>query len=545
MSEFVDRLFAADARLVERGFPPVSPWWRDQIARFLGSGRRRWVIRAGRRSGKSTTLARLAVSWAIWGNWTVAKGDTPFCSIVSVNKDEASSRLRTIAQLLKALGVPFEQRGDEIETVRGVVFKVFAATTSATVGFTSIMVLGDEVSRWENRDHSANPAAQVIASLAPTMASVAGAFMVLSSSPWTDVDYHAQQFALGETEHQLTSFGETWTCNPTLTEADTHALEPDERVWSREYAAVPSTDLVVPNWWTTPAIELSFTDDPFPPINFEITYYIAADLAVSETSGDCLGSAVVSCVRPPVDVSTGERPRGRLLRVHEAHAWRPDRSPREMARRLKSEVCDKYGVARVYADQFHGRSWAELAKDVGLNVQIHNWSGGENEGSKSDLYKRLRTLMLEGCVKIPRIPADLISEFKATRSVLLPSGGERIEVPRSAGQGHGDRVSAIVLAASKALQIAPQLADPSPWEQIERERNRQKAIAIFGAAPGLMNERELQQYELSEMLADLKHATERAAMPKIWRGMPTPAAGPAEINQWMRDNALPQRNQPF
>ena len=58
--------------------------------------------------------------------------------------------------------------------------------------------------------------------------------------------------------------------------------------------------------------------------------------------------------------------------------------------------------------------------------------------------------MLEATFRIPNEPA-LIKEFRSVRGVLSASGNERIEVPRT-GLGHGDRVSAICLAGSIALQ---------------------------------------------------------------------------------------------
>ena len=104
---FLVRFWRMDAQLARAGFPAISPWWRTQIERFiraLAGGRvstaasrlRRWVVRAGRRSGKSTTLARLAVAWAWFGPWSVPRGDIAVVAFVSVSKDEAAARLRTI-----------------------------------------------------------------------------------------------------------------------------------------------------------------------------------------------------------------------------------------------------------------------------------------------------------------------------------------------------------------------------------------------------------------------------------------------------------------
>lgn len=229
-----------DAQLVAHGFPATTPWWRAQIERFMRSRCRRWVIRAGRRAGKSSTLCRLAVAWALVAPWFVPPGDVAVIAFVSVDNKEASARLGTIHDILTALGVRFDERGDEIELRdRRLVFRVVTCSIRGTVGFTSVAVFGDEMARWESRDTSANPAREVMASLRPTMATQPLAFEVCSSSPWSADDYHAELFDAGDTDHQLTSFAPTWVANPTLTEATTRALEPDQRIWSREYAAEP------------------------------------------------------------------------------------------------------------------------------------------------------------------------------------------------------------------------------------------------------------------------------------------------------------------
>jgi hypothetical protein len=233
-----------DRLLVAAGFPATSPWWREQLARFLESGRRRWVLRVGRRGGKSTTLCRVAVAVALWGSWSVPPGDLAVIPFVSVDRDEAGARLRTIADILSALGIPFDERNGEIE-LRGrrLVFRVVTSSVRGTVGFTSVAVFADECARWEARDAAANPAREVMASLRPTMATQPTAFEVCSSSPWGTEDYHHELFEQGDTEHQVTSFAPTWVANPTLSEARTHELEPELRIWSREYGGVPGSTL--------------------------------------------------------------------------------------------------------------------------------------------------------------------------------------------------------------------------------------------------------------------------------------------------------------
>jgi hypothetical protein len=138
-----------------------------------------------------------------------------------------------------------------------------------------------------------------------------------------------------------------------------------------------------------------------------------------------------------------------------------------MWRRLHTEVCRPYRHDEVLSDQHHGESSRELARDVGIRLRIVPWVGGDEEGSKTQRHKRVRNVMLEGNFEIPN-DESLIREFRRVRGTLLASGGERIEVPRNA-DGHGDRIAAIVLAASEALERYPEHA-PETWDEAEFHR---------------------------------------------------------------------------
>lgn len=238
---FIEQLWELEATLVAAGFHSLSPWWREQIERFVRSGCRRWVIRAGRRAGKSSALARLAVAVWLFGAWSVPRGDIAVIPFISVSKDESGARLRTICEILDVLNVEYEQRGEEIEVTspRALIFRAIACTAKASVGFTACFIVADEQALWESRETMANPAPEVMGHLNPTTATQPHAWIVESSAPHGTDDYHAASIERGDTDHQRVSFAPTWVANPTLTEADTHALEPDDRMWSMRYAAIP------------------------------------------------------------------------------------------------------------------------------------------------------------------------------------------------------------------------------------------------------------------------------------------------------------------
>lgn len=399
-------LFAAyrdiDAELVGAGFVPTSAWWLAQLRRFFSRRLRRWIVRVGRRGGKSSTLCRLAVLVALFGEWSVPKGDVAVIAIVSVKTDEAAARLRTIKSILTALGLKFDERGTEIELrgERPCLFKVFPCNVDS-VGFTSVLVIGDEVARWESRDTGANPAQEVIGSLAPTMATQPTAFMVLSSSPWSTDDFHATCFDQGDTEHQQVSFAPTWVANPTITEEETHALEPDERVWSREYAATPGA--TVSAAFDPADVLRCFGREPLGKLG---RGFLAID--ASSLRGDAFAW-----------VGGRESEAGELV-VLECDAFEGERLRHVSMAQVVERIADRakaWDAARIFGDQREEASLQSMFADHDVALEIFTWS----ELSKEDAFQLLRRLMREGRLVLPD-HAGLRREMTNIKAHLLPSG---------------------------------------------------------------------------------------------------------------------------
>jgi hypothetical protein len=249
--EILARYDEVDAKLVARGFPPTSAWWRGTFERWyrgrdVAGGVRQLVARVGRRGGKSSSLSRLAVVEALYGHHDVPPGDTGVVAVISTRLGEAAQRLGTITSILDALEVPYRPWGAGVLGIRlvgrRVGFCVYAASVAGVSGFTGIFVLCDEVAKWKDSETGVNPAGQVLASVRPTMATQPEARIVLSSSPFGMLDAHYDAFEEGDTAFQTTAFAPTWEANPTLTEDDTRAMEPDEAMWLREYAAIPQAE---------------------------------------------------------------------------------------------------------------------------------------------------------------------------------------------------------------------------------------------------------------------------------------------------------------
>jgi hypothetical protein len=486
---FLRALWAMERALVASGLEPMPEWWRREIERFYRTGKRRWTVRKGRRVFASTCVApRLAVAEALFGGHEHIAGSPPLeYAFVSVKKPEALKRLDGIRAVLQRLGVLFSERGETITLKEyPATFVVMAASFRTAVGGTCAFAWLDEVSRWNDDKNGKNPAEEVVASLAPALATLPGAKMLLISSPLTDEDFHAKQFDLGDTSAQHTSFGETWVINPTMTEAMTHAEEPDPRIWSREYAAIPSP-VVTLNWFgiaLDASLARGFADEPI--IDW-VRYTVAIDPAFTR---DKFGWAVGSSRAIP-----GQK---RVTRVHETGAWPINgRKPSEMVELLRSEVCIRYHVgdetSRVLTDQHEGSSFSELASQSAVRLEVIS-ATGTGENSVLSNYSSVRIAMLEGTLLLPN-DSSLHKELRRVSSRFLPSGHESIVLPRDGTAGHLDRVSAMVLLCAQMLKRSAQEEQLRPVHELdEGARLRQERIREVAA-------RQKQQWERDPRVA--------------------------------------------
>jgi hypothetical protein len=407
---FLASLWKMLAAVVAVGFPNPSAWWRSEFERFARADCRRWIIRAGRRGGKSYFVCLLGVAWGWFGAWSVPPGDVAVVAIVSVSKDEASARLRTIGELLRALGIKFATRGDELEADFGngrrVVYRAIACTTTATVGFTSILVLGDEVARWESRDTAANPAREVFGSLMPTLATQEHGFAVMCSSPWSSDDFHAECFDAGDTDHQIVSFAPTWIANPTISEARTHELEPDPRVWSREYAATPGETV-------SAALDALDVEGAFSQTieGYEGSAFVAID--ASSLRGDAFAW-----------IAGHETTDGRIA-VREIGGWEGEQQRLVSMDEIVGAIsmkCLHLGTRIVYGDQREEAALRSLFAQRGVALRSFAWS----EPSKDAAVMTLRRMMRERRIGIA--PHETMRrELVGMKARLMPSGRVRYE----------------------------------------------------------------------------------------------------------------------
>lgn len=457
-----------DRLLVSKGFPPTSKWWREFIERWYRSGKKQSVIRAGRRAGKSSTLCRLGVVEALYGEHMIPPGDIGWVAVVSMRRNDALERLRTIAAILDALGVNYVPKGDTIELPgRRTGFAVYTASIGGVSGFTAIFLFLDEVAKWKDNDTGVNPANEVIKSIRPTILTQKNAKMVLSSSPMGHHDAHADEYAKGENAQQIIAHAASWEANPTITEADTRALEENEIIWLREYKAIPQAEDEL-SLLTEASLKRCMRAD-FVPKDPRHTYVATMDPATR-------GNAWTLAITTMTD--------GRVRQVVFTHEWIGSKQKPLKAGEVFKEMAPMlaaYDLRHVHSDQWSEDTLRELAQPHGVYLVVDPaWS----VSTKADAYDGLRTLVRDKLFEFSgeQVLTDLLGiREKITRSGILYDLAVK-------GPRHSDFAPTVAMGAMLAVtppKMKPEKLDANEWherlkneflkrrekERKERERN--------------------------------------------------------------------------
>jgi hypothetical protein len=439
--EVIKRIDVVEQRCSAAKVPAMSPFWREALIRFLMSGKRQLVVRAGRRGGKSSTLSRFAVAYALWFATTgrIPITDVGWVVFLSVDNNEAKQRVDSIEIVLKLLGVKHERAGMEIRLADyNIGFRVLTCSISGTSGYTSILIVADEVSKWMSKDTGANPAKEVLASVRATGATTR-APVCLISSPMTDDDEHARAFDEGETDFQMVAFAPTWVANPSLTEQDTHELEPDERIWAREYAAIPQAGVI--DGYLADVVQPCVAARTGPTNTDPRTrprYIIALDPAWRQ---DEFAVAVLRA-----DRTNNYLPR---VVVEEVHGWRATKrgevlSVEDTCQKI-ADLCDRYGTNVAYSDQKDIDTLSAIFLRKGISLLGVPW----NNANKNEKFRLFRSLCMDRRVELPN-DTTLIKQLESICIKLTASGAESFQ-----GRGADDRAFAVVLGTAEAVLLSP------------------------------------------------------------------------------------------
>lgn len=426
---------ALERALQAAKFPAMTAWWRETFERFYSSRQRQLVLRVGRRGGKSTSLCRIAVLEALFGEHQPSPGDLLTVAIISVDRREATGRMRTVKAILAVLAIEWKPIENGIELVgRGVAFVIFTASVGGVSGFSCVCAICDEVAKWRDYETGSNPATEVLASLRPTLAGQPNARLYLSSSPMGTRDAHAVAFDLGETALQFVAWAPTWIARPLLTEEDCRALEPDEDTCSREYGAIPfdgSTAML----FTLPML-MAVTRSGVGDLPCDGSPHFAAQDPASRGNAWTLVIAREAAGRVTVVL---------------AREWRP-----EPGRALDSGatigelggVLAEYRTRELWSDQWSFDALSALAVPHGIHLR----EAVSTQASNVQLFDGLKRRIVDGTIELPDNQA-LRSDLLGVSKWIAKGGAFSIELERR-GSRHSDFAPALALAVAKAGEHA-------------------------------------------------------------------------------------------
>jgi len=380
MTATFETLSRLDARLVKAGVRPLTKFWRTHLQRLYAHPSARTLVgRVGRGGAKSHTSAKVALNEVLFGDFDVPPGEVHYFAFVSRLKEEAQQRKRLLEDFLTKLGFPFDSEGDQITLRdRRVGFRVLASNIAAVSGFRAIGFAADELAKWGAEDDRASPAGEVIASLNAMCITHPRARKLLISSPFGMVDYHYERVEQGNTAEQIVCTAASWEANPDgISEAQTRASEPDLRVWSREYLAVPSSTesgaFDAHDATGAFALELEPAGERF----------IVTD--PSDLRGDTWAWSLVSQTKhgglAMLEID-GESERVVVDTVVERIAT----------------LADEHGVSRIFGDQRNAPYLEAAFPKFGLSYKSYPWS----LSSKDAAVYKIRQLMRERALALPK-----------------------------------------------------------------------------------------------------------------------------------------------
>ena len=466
--ELVAALDVVNAARVKTGRYPLSPEIVKTLTSFWTSGRRRLVVRKGRQSGWSTALAIVAVLTAQYGRHRFQAGTRLAFIFVSVKIDECRERLINIIDTLEMLGISYTRRADEIELDDRPVRFVVLPCSTRSVGHTSGALFEDEVSLWWSDEKAANPGEEVDAILTPGLVTQPNARIYTISSPRTRDDFHAQLMAIGDNDTQMTVQGPSWHWNPTIDEATTRALMPNERRWRREYLAEPASSALSPAF-SPEEVDAAFRPRP----RIQRTGALVLVIDPSKLRNDAFTWCFACWAIVPADPAEEflyleahdpERNRSirRMIRDDLGHLvrnpeWQPDSEPilcftsiravdpertptaEAIVAELSAEAKAR-GVRTVVSDAFESFALSSMFQSRALAYKAFDWSAPAKERALVHLQRLFREgrVFIEGD-ETGRMRRDLLE----VEERLSSGGGGVTFESRRTKYGHGDAFSLV------------------------------------------------------------------------------------------------------
>jgi hypothetical protein len=284
------------------------------------------------------------------------------------------------------------------------------------------------------------------------MATMPNARIVLSSSPISVPRRALRRVRAGDTDFQFVAQAPTWIANPTITEAQTIADEPDLGTHAREYGAIPMQQEEAALF--TEALVNMCSRAHGGTIAFEPGNFYVATIDPA-TRGNAWTAAVVT------------RGHDDIRRVVYWREWRGSPasplSPKAVFKQLAEDL-SAYALKLVYTDQWAIDSLRDNAIDAGLTLLDEPWTGP----TKSEAYEGLLKTAQGGRLELP-LALDIKNDLLGIRKKLTRNGFV-YELASIHGR-HSDYAPTIAMGVLKAdIRPTPRTPDMTVSERHEASK---------------------------------------------------------------------------
>lgn len=330
-----------------------------------------WLV-MGRRAGKSHTAALLAVYEAFFNDYSdkLAAGEVATVFVISGDRKQARTVFRYISGMIESSrllsSMVVRENNESIELSNRCVIEIMTASFKGIRGYSVACAILDEVAFWS--DGGANPDKEIIAAIKPSLATLGGKLIALSS-PYARRgvlwDAYKRHFS-GDSSRVLVAQAPTAKMNPLLpAEVIAEAYESDAAAAAAEYGAEFRKD--VETFVDRDQVELSVIPDRLElPVSRNQTYFGFVDpsggradamtMAICHREGDTIILDAVRSRKPPFSPEAVADEFAALLKSYRIYQVTGDRYAGEWPR----EQFSKRGVRYVTA----AKTKSELYRDM-------------------------------------------------------------------------------------------------------------------------------------------------------------------------------------
>lgn len=397
----------------------------------------------GRRGGKSNTAALIAVYEAFFNDYSdlLSRGEVATVMVIAADRKQARSVMRYIVGLIECSPMleqmVHKQNAESIELTNRCVIEITTASMRATRGYTCACVIADEIAFWLT--DGANPDREIINALRPSLATLDGKLIALSSPYarrgvlWESYRRHYGK----DSDRVLVAQAPTLTMNPTLPpEIVKAAYEDDPQAAAAEYGAQFRSD--IESYISREAVEAVTIPDriELPPARAN-DYYAFVDAAGGS------GQDAMTCAIAHKD--------GDTIIIDAMRSFKPPFSPQYVV----GEICallNQYRVRYVTGDRWGGDFVQEQFRD-------HRIAYEPSEKTKSELYAELLPMINSQRVELPD-NKQLFDELVGLERKTSATGKDRIDHAPGSHDDLCNAVAGVIVSAhqrpkpAKAVRIA-------------------------------------------------------------------------------------------